>query len=218
MHATHAPQAPASGAAAAAAIFEHLLDDEFLDIEDVDTPELLAAQARTAQTLPSADPDPWSPQTAAAREAFAAITSPASTPAQQRSNVLNLKVPEAVRHLAGMLSQYDWAFVEQAKEIRGYVVAKLLEETASPDARFRLKSLELLGKVSAVDLFTTRVEVTTRTEGATEIMERIQARLASLLPAPAAPAAAGAPTAASDSDVTDVTSRPAATAAPNLNL
>ena len=176
-----------------AALFEHLLDEGlasdagFLDIDDVDTPTLLGAQATTASDVPGADPlapptDPWSQEASQAREAFAAVTSPDSLPTRQRENILNLRVPEAVRHLAGMLTQYDWAFIEQAKEIRGYVVAKLLEETSSPDARYRLRSLELLGKVSAVDLFTTKVEITTKTEGATEVMERIQARLAALAP------------------------------------
>jgi hypothetical protein len=85
------------------------------------------------------------------------------------------------------------------------VVAKLLEETSSPDARYRLRSLELLGKVSAVDLFTTKVEITTRTEGATEVMERIQARLAALAPpAISSPAPFSGATPSSTADIMDV--------------
>jgi hypothetical protein len=38
-------------------------------------------------------------------------------------------------------------------------VAKIVEETDHPDARIRLKALELLGKVTEVGLFTERIEV-----------------------------------------------------------
>jgi hypothetical protein len=46
-----------------------------------------------------------------------------------------------------MLTAYDWRFVQQAKELRGYAVAKLVEETANPNANIRLKALGLLGEV-----------------------------------------------------------------------
>ena len=42
-----------------------------------------------------------------------------------------------------MLALYDWDFVEQAKELRGFVVAKILEETSHPDARIRLRGNRL---------------------------------------------------------------------------
>jgi hypothetical protein len=58
-----------------------------------------------------------------------------------------------------MLTAYDWAFVEQAKELRGYAVAQILEEVKHPDARIRLKALQMLGTVTEVALFTERVEV-----------------------------------------------------------
>ena len=46
-----------------------------------------------------------------------------------------------MRHLTGMLAAYDWEFVQQAKEIRGYAVAQLIEETKSSNANIRLKAL-----------------------------------------------------------------------------
>jgi hypothetical protein len=64
-----------------------------------------------------------------------------------------------VQHLVGMLSAYDWEFMEQAKELRGYAVSQILEETKHPDAKIRLKALDMLGKVTEVALFTERVEV-----------------------------------------------------------
>ena len=45
------------------------------------------------------------------------------------------------------------------KELRGYAVAKILEECEHPTASIRLKALALLGKVTEVGLFTDKVEV-----------------------------------------------------------
>ena len=92
------------------------------------------------------------------RQSFAALTT-ATTPEAQKAQLTKLKTPEAVRHLVGMLTAYDWQFVEQAKELRGYAVAQLVEETKHPDAKIRLRALELLGKVTEVALFTDRVEI-----------------------------------------------------------
>lgn len=97
-------------------------------------------------------------QQKAAQTAFAALTIPLDSAIQQQS-LSKLTVPKAVKHLVGMLTAYDWAFVEQAKELRGYCIAQLLEETKHPEAKIRLRAVELLGKVTEVALFTERLEV-----------------------------------------------------------
>lgn len=94
-----------------------------------------------------------------ARDAFNSMVTQQPDQAQ-RGKLTQLKVPAAVRHLTGMLSAYDWQFIEQAKELRGYAVAQILEETKHPDAKVRLKALDMLGKVTEVALFTERIEVT----------------------------------------------------------
>jgi len=76
-----------------------------------------------------------------------------------------------------MLTAYDWAFVEQAKELRGFAVAKILEEVAHPDARIRLKALDMLGKVTEVALFTERVEVKKTEMSDVELDSRIKEKL-----------------------------------------
>jgi hypothetical protein len=60
------------------------------------------------------------------------------------------------------------------------VVAKLLEETKHPDARIRLKALELTGKLTEVASFTERSEVIHKNESADELEARIRAKLASM--------------------------------------
>ena len=81
-----------------------------------------------------------------------------------------------------MLSAYDWEFVNQAKEIRGYIVKSLLDETQSPDPKIRLKALQMLGNVTEVGAFTERIEITKKDASAEELTDRIRAKLAALLP------------------------------------
>jgi hypothetical protein len=79
-----------------------------------------------------------------------------------------------------MLTAYDWQFVEQAQRIRGMAVAKILEETDHPDARIRLKALEMLGKVTEVGLFTERIEIKKSDLSDVELDERIKQKLDAL--------------------------------------
>ncbi len=137
--------------------------DDFLELDDAEPGEVLSAQYKTVQWLEELGVRPDDEQnkeiqTQAARQAFGSLTTTA-TEAEQKENLLQLKTPEAVRHLTGMLSAYDWEFVEMAKQIRGYTVAQLIEETKSSNANIRLKALGLLGKVTEVGLFTEKVEI-----------------------------------------------------------
>jgi hypothetical protein len=76
-----------------------------------------------------------------------------------------------------MLTAYDWEFVNQAKELRGYTVAKLVEETQNPNASIRLKALGLLGKVTEIGLFTDKIEVQKEALTDTELEQRIKEKL-----------------------------------------
>lgn len=166
-------------------MLEHLLSPEFDDPYEAPPATLLAAQATTAsilEQLGSPEHILSEDEKTNARRAFAAVTDPNASQVTATTAVLKLKVPEAVKHLAGMLSQYDWDFVEQAKELRGYVVAQLLEETRHKDPRIRLKALELTGKLTEVASFTERQEVTIKTEDHALVEERLRARLKAMLP------------------------------------
>ena len=93
----------------------------------------------------------------AATEAFASLALPTTSIEDQKRAVSSVQTPQAVRHLVGMLTAYDWNFVEQAQSMRSYAVSKILEETAHPDARIRLKALDMLGRVTEVSLFTEQI-------------------------------------------------------------
>ena len=83
--------------------------------------------------------------------------------------------------MVGMLTAYDWEFVNQAKELRGFVVAKLLEECEHPNANIRLKALGLLGKVTEVGLFTDKLEVKKQDVPEEEIDRKLKEKLAKFM-------------------------------------
>jgi hypothetical protein len=116
----------------------------------------------------------------AARRVFTALATNAP-PSDAKHQLTQLKTPESVRHLVTMLSAYDWEFVEQAKQMRGMAVAKIIEETNHPDARIRLKAIEMLGRVTEVALFTDRIEVKKTDMTDAEIDKKLQDRLDTLL-------------------------------------
>ena len=92
-----------------------------------------------------------------------------------------IKTSAAARHLKAVLSEYDEIVVKSAVQIRTYVTNKLIEETTHPDARIRMRALELLGKVGDVGLFVERSEVTVRHKTTVELEDSIKGRIAKLL-------------------------------------
>ena len=155
--------------------------DGFLKLDDASPNEIVSAQYATTKWLEElgveSDEDlVKEKETNAARKAFGALTTTTDT-TEQKATLAALKTPEAVRHLTGMLSAYDWAFIDMARELRGYTVAKIVEETQSPNANIRLKALGLLGKVTEVGLFTEKIEVQKAEMSDNELDQRIKDKL-----------------------------------------
>lgn len=115
-----------------------------------------------------------------ARETFTALTTNAPT-TDSRAMVERLETPAAVRHLTSMLTAYDWEFIQQAKELRGYAVAKILEDCEHPTASIRLKALALLGKVTEVGLFTDKIEVKKTDLTEDEVDRKLKEKLAKFM-------------------------------------
>jgi hypothetical protein len=95
--------------------------------------------------------------------------------AKRYDAVVKLNRPAAVAYASTMLHAYDWDFIEQAQNIRAYVVTKLIEESDNAKSKpgERLKALELLGKVGEVGLFQDRIKI----DVAKETTEALEARL-----------------------------------------
>ena len=172
-------------------MLEHLIYGEFhpevvdataevLSFEKADPATTIDAKVKTAQWLKDLELDDEEVETKAdaeaARKSFASIVTGQSVATTQQA-LANVKAPAAVQHLVGMLTAYDWAFIEQARELRGYAVAQILEEVKHPDARIRLKALQMLGTVTEVALFTERVEVKKETMSDVELETRIKEKL-----------------------------------------
>ena len=167
-------------------MLDHLLDysppvgyaEDAVPVAKAPPADILSAQVSTSDFLASLGaPTEEALASSAAREAFQAVAT-AQPDEKQRAALIAIKTPAAVRHLTGMLTAYDWEFVQQAKEIRGYAVSKILEEVEHPDARIRLRALELLGRVTEVALFTDRVEVKKTELKDSELDDKIKEKLA----------------------------------------
>lgn len=174
-------------------LLEHLIDFEpdvvdmaaLQSVQDASEAEILAAQLTTTEWLERVGaPNLTDTQRAVAKidaqNAFKAMTAPEESKVAKdvTSRLLTMKTPAAVRHLVGMLTAYDWEFVEQAKELRGYAVAKIVEETKNKDPRVRLRALDMLGKVTEIALFTERIEVKRTEISDHELDEKIKEKLA----------------------------------------
>jgi hypothetical protein len=157
----------------------------FVKLDDASPEDVLSAQVATEQWLAELGVDDDETvanqqQTQAARKAFNTVTTNADT-TEQKASLAELKTPAAVRHLTGMLAAYDWQFIEMAQQLRGYTVAKILEETKSPNANLRLKALIALGKVTEVGLFTEQIEVKKVEMTDAEVEQRIKDKLAKFM-------------------------------------
>jgi hypothetical protein len=154
-------------------VLEHLLDieyepevlaapeDGFVPLKKVDASDLLESQIQTTdwlKALGAATDDEVITQAeqAQATEAFAATITGAP---DAKTTLTKITTPPAITRIVSMMTAYEWQFVEEAQRLRSMAVAKIVEETDHPDARIRLKALELLGKVTEVGLFTERIEV-----------------------------------------------------------
>ena len=154
-------------------------EPQLTPLEKLSAAETLNAKIKTTDFLSEITKDDETKITEAvetrAVEAFGSFITNAPDAKQK---ILELQLPEEVRSSVAMLSQYQWQFVKQAEELRSMAVAKIVKETDHPDARIRLKALDMLGKVTEVALFTERVEVKKVDETSEELDARIKAKLA----------------------------------------
>jgi hypothetical protein len=175
--------------ARANAMLEHLIDFEpevegtssgFVSLEKSDPATAVDAKISTTDWLKElgavGDEVATELDAKASRETFSSLIT-AQNPDHTHAALAQVKTPAAVQHLVGMLTAYDWEFVERAKELRGYTVAKILEETTHPTASVRLKALALLGKVTEVGLFTEKIEIKKTELSDSELDARIKEKL-----------------------------------------
>ena len=85
--------------------------------------------------------------------------------------------PAALVQTHTILKEFGQIVATHAAEIRHTVVNKLVNETENPDARIRIRALELLGKMTDVGLFTDRKEITVTHQNADDLREQLRQKL-----------------------------------------
>ena len=147
-------------------------------VEKLSTAQTLNAQIQTADWLKEITNDDDTivdkAQEHKAADAFSALLHDIP---EAKDKLLTMQVPEEIRSTVAMVSAYQWKFLEQAENLRNMAVTKIVQETDHPDARIRLKALELLGKVTEVALFTDRVEVKHTEMTDDELTQKIRDKL-----------------------------------------
>ena len=150
----------------------------FTPAESLTPAQTLSAQHKTGQWLKDFEDEDdeilSEVQQEKVADAFNALTT--SDP-RAKQKLMQLDLPEEIKAAVGMVTAYQWKFVEQAEELRSMAVANIVKEVHHPDARIRLKALELLGKVTEVALFTDRVSVKSEDVTDEELDARIKEKL-----------------------------------------
>ena len=150
----------------------------FTPLDKANATQTLNAQVKTASWLDQfADDDEAVLEKAQQERVSDTFSSLVTQDPGAKDKLLTLEMPEEVKSVVSMVTAFQWKFVEQANELRSMAVTKIAKETDHPDARIRLKALELLGKVTEVALFTDRVEVKREDMSDEELENKIKAKL-----------------------------------------
>ncbi len=80
-----------------------------------------------------------------------------------------------------ILKEFGQSVVESSVHIRHLVTNKLLLESDNPDARVRMRALELLGKISDVGLFAEKSEITITHQSTDDLRARLKGKLEKLV-------------------------------------
>lgn len=113
----------------------------------------------------------------AAETARQAARNPTALQTRSAVKTITKKTPAALILTEKILNDYGHKIVEEASQVRHMVVNKLIQETENPDARIRVKALELLGKVSDVGLFTEKQEITITHQTSDDLRDRLRRKL-----------------------------------------
>jgi len=83
----------------------------------------------------------------------------------------------AAKALEKLLKRFDYNLPNATNKMRQYLIFKMFELAENEDPRLAIKALEMLGKVSEIGLFSTKIEVST----ADKPTKELEGELSSLL-------------------------------------
>ena len=151
---------------------------DFDPLENLTPAQTLNSQKKTSDWLAQFNDDDEATLTEAQEEKTAdAFNALIRSDPNAKNRLLQLDLPEEIKAAVGMVTAYQWKFVEQAEELRSMAVSHIVKEIQHPDARIRLKALEMLGKVTEVALFTDRIQVKSEDVSDEELDARIKEKL-----------------------------------------
>ena len=111
-------------------------------------------------------------------------TSYAENPDKTSKKVTNDKAavltPASLILTNSILDEFGQSVVKSAVHIRHTVTNKLILETENPDAKIRIRALELLGKISDVGLFSEKSEVTITHQSTDDLKAKLRKKLEKL--------------------------------------
>jgi len=155
-----------------------------MDTEEVSKQHLQArlnASAMTAAMLAQhglkIDPPDDDDKNAAATIAAAYANNPAHTARKMSLNNTTTLTPAALLLTQQILNDYAHQVVRSSVQIRHLVTNKLLQETENPDAKIRLRALELLGKQADVGLFSEKQEITVTHQTTSDLKSSLREKL-----------------------------------------
>ena len=153
------------------------------DLKTVDLKPRAKAAANTAKELEIEGLD--LELTAEDKDVAAKLsTSYAENPDTTSKKITNDKAavltPASLILTNSILDEFGQSVVKSAVHIRHTVTNKLILETENPDAKVRLRALELLGKISDVGLFSEKSEVTITHQSTDDLKARLRKKLEKL--------------------------------------
>ena len=89
--------------------------------------------------------------------------------------------PASLIQTRAILDEFGIAVAHHAAEIRYLVTNKLVLESENPDARIRIRALELLGKITDVGLFTDKTEITITHQSTEDLRKKLRDKFNRLL-------------------------------------
>ena len=89
--------------------------------------------------------------------------------------------PASLLQARAILDEFGTAVAHHAAEIRHMVTNKLVLESENPDAKIRIRALELLGKITDVGLFTDKTEVTITHQSTEDLRKKLRDKFNRLL-------------------------------------
>tara|TARA_R110002012_G_scaffold70423_1_gene181423 strand:- start:469 stop:1065 length:597 start_codon:yes stop_codon:yes gene_type:complete len=152
-------------------------------VKDITLPERVEALDSTVNKLEEGGVD-TTPDAIDEEVAATLLTAYAQDPDKTSKRITHKRAatltPPSIKLANSIIKEFNHSVIESSVQLRHLVTNKLIIESENPDAKVRMRALELLGKISDVGLFTEKSEVTITHQTTDDIKEKLRGKLAKL--------------------------------------